>query len=181
MPENNHEARSLYELYEYLGLPIQDIRKWEGFSIHNLKDTGFDLPYESPSFRPDYFSFLFVKNGSGKYTIDEYEFEVKPKSVYFTNPSNYRTFSWKTIEDVYLITFDELFLKKYVSPEVFEEFPFLLTETVSPKTVNHDFYDAADKLFKAIRQTYLEGATNDKHKIVGHLLAVLLYRVKEYF
>lgn len=180
MQEQNHKARSLYELYQYLGLPVDSIQTLEGFTIHNLKDTGFELPYESPSFRPDYFSFLFVKDGSGKYTIDDLSFEVAPHSMYFTNPSNYRTFSWKKIEDIYLITFDETFLKKYVSKNIFEEFPFLLTETIRPKVVNGDFYTIADKLFQDIHHEFLKRSI-DQHKIIGHLLAVLLYRIKEYF
>lgn len=178
--QNNQEAKSLHELYEHLGLPLQTTDVSEGFTIHNLKDTGFDLPYESPLFRPDYFSFLFVKNGSGKYTIDEHSFEVVPKSVYFTNPSNYRTFSWQTIEDIYLITFDEAFLKKYIGNNVFEEFPFLLTETINPKIADADFYASADHLFGYIQQEFLR-KSDDKHKIIGHLLGVLLYRIKEYF
>lgn len=180
MEKNNQEAKSLYELYEHLGLYVPTTNDLEGFTIHNLKDTGFDLPYESPSFRPDYFSFLFVKNGSGKYTIDEHSFEVVPKSVYFTNPSNYRTFSWKTIEDIYLITFDETFLKKHIGSDVFEEFPFLLTETINPKIADADFYISADNLFGYIQQEYLK-QTDEKYKIIGHLLGVLLYRIKEYF
>jgi len=178
--ESNHEARSLYELYKYLGLPVDLIQTLEGFTVHNLKDTGFELPYESPSFRPDYFSFLFVRDGSGNYTIDDLSFEVSPRSIYFTNPSNYRTFSWKKIEDIYLITFDEAFLKKYVGKDVFEEFPFLLTETISPKVVNGAFYTMADKLFQDIHHEFLKRSI-DRHKIISHLLAILLYRIKEYF
>lgn len=180
MQENNHTTHSLYELYQYLGLPVKQIYTLEGFTIHNLKDTGFDLPYQSPSFRPDYFSFLFVKEGSGRYTIDEYSFDVVPKSIYFTNPSNYRTFSWNSIEDIYLITFDEAFLKKYIGSNIFEEFPFLLTETINPKIVDSNFYTMADTLFSNIQQEFLQ-ENQDKYKIIGHLMAILLYRIKEYF
>jgi AraC-like DNA-binding protein len=180
MGVNNHEARSLNELYQYLGLSVDLIQTLEGFTIHNLKDTGFQLPYTSPSFRPDYFSFLFVKDGSGKYTIDDFSFEVEPRSIYFTNPSNYRTFSWEKIEDIYLITFDETFLKKYISKAIFEEFPFLLTETISPQVLSNDFYELVEKLFGDIHEEFLKHSA-DRHKIIGHLLAVLLYRIKEYF
>ncbi|TKC65004.1 helix-turn-helix domain-containing protein [Pedobacter hiemivivus] len=180
MQENKHEAKSLSELYQHLGFPVDLIHTLEGFTIHNLKDTRFELPYNSPSFRPDYFSFLFVKDGSGRYTIDGVGFNVEPHSIYFTNPSNYRTFSWTKVEDIYLITFDETFLKKFVSTEVFEEFPFLLTETISPKVLNIDFFEVVDKLFQDIHHEFLKQST-DQHKITGHLLAVLLYRIKEYF
>ncbi|WP_245600532.1 AraC family transcriptional regulator [Flavobacterium daejeonense] len=178
--ESNHQAKSLNELYGYLGLPTKGIQTSEGFTIHNLKDTGFNLPYESPSFRPDYFSFLFVKDGTGKYTIDDHSFEVEQGTIYFTNPSNFRTFSWKAINDVYLITFDEAFLKKYVGRTIFEDFPFLLTETISPQKMNQGFYKQVDKLFAEIKEEFLSDS-DDKCKIIGHLLGVLLFRIKAYF
>jgi len=123
MKKDNPEAKSLYDLYRHLNLPVDLIQTTEGFAILNLKDVGFEVPYQSPSFRPDYFSFLFIKDGFGKYTIDEQSFQTKPHSIYFTNPSNYRTFSWEKIEEIYLITFDETFLKKYIDKDVFQDFP----------------------------------------------------------
>lgn len=180
MKNDNPEVKTLHDLYQYLELPVDWIRSSEGFTIHNLKDIGFDIPYQSTSFRPDFFSFLFVKDGIGQYTNDEHSFVTQPHSVYFTNPSNYRTFSWSKIEQVYLITFDEVFLKKYVNKEIFEEFPFLLTETISPKVVEDDFYKLLENVYLQIHQEYISQSAN-KHKVIGHLLAVLLYRIMEYF
>ena len=180
MKSVNPEVKSLLDLYQHLNLPIDQIQSSIGFTIFNLKDIGFELPYQSPSFRPNYFSFLFVKDGIGQYTIDENSFQTHPRTVYFTNPSNYRTFGWSKIEEVYLITFDETFLKEYVSKEVFEEFPFLLTETVSPRIVTDDIYSVVENLYLQIYREYTSHSAN-KHKIIGHLVAVLLYRIKEYF
>lgn len=172
--------KSLYELYRTLGLPVDSIQSPENFTILNLKNVGFELPYESPSFRPDYFSFLFVKDGSGHYTIDGHSFTTQSHSIYFTNPSNYRTFGWRKIEEIYLITFDETFLKTYVSKDIFVEFSFLLTETVSPKVVDSDFYKVVENTYLQIHQEYISQSA-DKHKIIGHFLAVLLYKIKDYF
>jgi len=180
MKNDNKEVKSLFNLYQHLNLPVDLIQTWEGFTIHNLKDIGFKVPYQSPSFRPDYFSFLFIKDGIGKYTINEHSFQAKPHSIYFTNPSNYRTFSWEKIEEIYLITFDETFLKKYISKDVFQDFPFLLTETVQPKVATDDFYQAVENIYLQIHREYLN-PSSVKFKIIGHLLAALLYKIKEYF
>ena len=180
MNKENPEVKSLFDLYQHLNLPVDQIQSSLGFTIFNLKDIGFKLPYQSPSFRPNYFSFLFVKDGIGRYTIDENSFQTHPRSIYFTNPSNYRTFGWSKIEEVYLITLDETFLKEYISKEVFEEFPFLLTETVSPKIVTDDIYSVVENIYLQIHQEYT-GHSPNKNKILGHLVAVLLYRIKEYF
>lgn len=180
MKSNNPKVKSLYDLYKHLGLPVHLIQPSEGFTIHNLKDVGFNLPYQSPSFRPEYFSFLFVKDGMGQYTIDEYSFKTEPHFIYFTNPSNYRSFGWSRIEEIYLITFDEAFLKEYVSKEIFEEFPFLLTETISPRMVTDDFYQSVENIYLQIHGEYFSQSP-DKYKIIGHLLAVILHWIKGYF
>ncbi|EOR93617.1 Transcriptional regulator, AraC family [Arcticibacter svalbardensis MN12-7] len=180
MQKDNPEAKSLHDLYLHLNLPVELIQASEGFTILNLKDVGFKLPYESPSFRPDYFSFLFIKDGTGKYTIDEHSFQAGPHSIYFTNPSNYRTFSWENIEEIYLITFDEAFLKKYINKDIFQDFPFLLTETIQPKVVTDDFYQSVENICLQIQQEYISNSSS-KYKIIGHLLAILLYKIKAYF
>lgn len=175
----NIETNNLFELYKTLGLPLDFFDLQEGFSIFNLKEVGFQLPYKSASFRPNFFSFLFVKEGIGHYTIDEHTFEVESQTIYFTNPSNYRTFSWQKIEDVVLITFDEVFLKKYIGEEVYADFPFLLTEIISPQSVLDDFFRLLERVLYQIQEEYRSSSTS-KYKVIGHLLAVLLYKIKEH-
>ncbi len=180
MKNENLEVKSLYDLYSHLGFSVDFIHKLANFTIHNLKDAGFKLPYQSPSFRPDYFSFLFIKSGLGEYSIDEHTFPIKPHSIYFTNPSNYRTFSWKKIEEVYLITFDETFLKQYIGKDIFQDFPFLLTETVQPKFATDEFYQSVENIYLQIKDEYNNNASS-KYKVIGHLFAVILYKIKDYF
>lgn len=175
----NIESNSLYELYKTLELPVDLFELAEGFTIFNLNEIGFSLPYSSSSFRPNFFSFLFVKNGKGKYSIDEYSFDVAPNSVYFTNPSNFRTFSWTEINDVLLITFDETFLKKYIGRDVYTEFPFLLTEIVRPKIVSDSFFEELKEITTLIHKTY-KGKSIAKYHIIGHFLAILLFKIKEH-
>jgi len=175
----NIESNSLYQLYKALKLSVDLFDITEGFTIFNLNQVGFELPYKSASFRPNFFSFLFVKEGKGQYCIDDYTFEVEPHSIYFTNPSNYRTFSWQQIEDVLLITFDETFIKKYIGEDVYADFPFLLTEIVSPKVVQDDFFADIENLNSHILSEYRK-STSSKYKIIGHLLAVLLFKIKEH-
>ncbi|MBU2998111.1 helix-turn-helix domain-containing protein [Cellulophaga baltica] len=180
MKSKKPESNSLFELYEKLNLRIDWIQPIKGFTINNLKDIAFELPYQSPSFRPNYFSLLFVKSGKGKYSIDEHTFNFETHSIYFTNPSNHRTFHWDELEEAYLITFDETFLKKYVGKDIFSSFPFLLTETLSPKVAADDFFKTTEEIYLQIEKEYQEDSI-EKHQIIGHLLAVLLYKIKAYF
>lgn len=172
------ESNSLFQLYKGLDLPVDLFDLTEGFTIFNLNEIGFELPYQSTSFRPNFFSFLFVKDGKGQYCIDQHHFEVEPHSIYFTNPSNYRTFSWQQIGDVLLITFDETFLKKFINEDVYQDFPFLLTEIVRPMVVPDEFFFDVEDTNQQILKEYRKNS-HFKYKIIGHLLAVVLFKIKE--
>jgi AraC family transcriptional activator of pobA len=180
MSEKDIISKSLYDLYIELGVSVDMLDPKAGIAVVNLNDVGFELPYKSPPYRPNYFSFLFVKEGSGQYTIDNHTFLTEPGSIYFTNPSNYRTFEWNKIEEIYLICFDETFLKENVHQDVFNEFSFLLTETVQPKILNIDFYNQIEQLYLQIHKEYL-GTSPYKYRIIGNLFVVLLIKIKEYF
>lgn len=180
MKENESVFNSLYDLYNDLGLPVNTLNHGAGFTIHNLRDSHFPLPYKSPPFRPNYFSFIFVKEAYGKYIIDELTFETRPGSVYFTNPGNYRIFEWDRIEDACLITFDEAFLKENLHQDVFNEFSFLLTETVHPKILNPGLFEEIERLYVQIQQEYLRKSPY-QYRIIGNLFIVILLKIKEYF
>ncbi|MFH6983579.1 helix-turn-helix domain-containing protein [Marinoscillum luteum] len=150
------------------------------FTIHYLQDTFKKLPVKSVPFRPNYFSFLFVKDAFGNYTIDDKLFEVAPLTVYFTNPGNYRMFETYKVVDMCLITFDEPFLKEYVHADVYTHFAFLLTETVAPRTLSTEQFTMIEKIYRLIHEHHFSRSPY-KTQIVGSLIVTLLLKIKEYF
>jgi len=173
--------QTLYELYESLGLPLDLLDPRDTFTIHNVRDLlRGELPYTSPSYRPNFFNFLFVKDARGRYTIDEMAFDLEPGTIYFTNPGVYRTFGWKEIGEAWLITFNESFLKENVHPDIYSEFPFLLTETIRPLRLEAAAFSEFERLYMLI---YAEQGGNSpyKNKIVGSLFVVMLLKIKARF
>lgn len=163
-----------------MGLPLDSVNPASGFTIHYLKDTFKEFPFKSIAYRPDYFSFLFVKDAHGRYTVDEMTFDIAPGTVYFTNPGNFRSFEWYDINDACLITFDETYLKEYVHADTYKEFSFLLTETVQPRVLQPSMFDELELLCQQIHRIHL-GDSVFKNKIIGSLFVVMLLRIKEYF
>lgn len=180
MAFRNEVVNNLQELYQLMALPSEQLADVPGFTIHFLQHTFTQLPFTSVPFRPAYFSFLFIKDAFGKYTIDDHVFNVAPGTVYFTNPGNYRIFEWHTISDACLITFSEAFLKEYVHEEVYRDFSFLLTETVEPRTLQPEQFAVAEQLYRLIHREYLEKSPYG-HKVIGSLVVALLLKIKEYF
>ena len=173
-------VKDLHDLYEVMGLPLELVEATSGFTIHYLQDTFKALPFTSVPFRPNYFSFLFIGNAFGKYTIDDVNFTVEPGTVYFTNPGNYRIFEWQKITDACLITFDESYLKEHVHADIYKEFSFLLTETVQPRVLDSAQFKFIAELYRYIHREHL-GSSPYKNKIIGSLLVTLLLKIKEYF
>ncbi|MEV4883050.1 helix-turn-helix transcriptional regulator [Chitinophaga ginsengisegetis] len=171
---------NLREQYLYQGLPVDSIDAKTAFTIHNLKDIHLELPYTSIVYRTNFFSFVFVKDAIGKYTTDEQTFNTSPGTIYFTNPGHFKSFEWKEIRDVHLVTLSESFLKENVHPKIFEEFPFLLAETVPPRTLQPEVFAEFEQLYLQIEKEYFSSSTY-RTRMIGNLFVVLLLKIKEYF
>jgi AraC-like DNA-binding protein len=171
---------SLHQTYQAMHLPVSRILENTDFTINNLKYLHPSLPFKSIDYRPNYFSFLFVKNARGRYTTDDISFNTEPGTIYFTNPGHFKSFEWFEINEVYLITFTEAFLKKNVHVDVFNDFPFLLSETVYPRTLPENEFSQFEQLYLQLDKEYYT-SSRYKHKIIGNLLIVLLLKIKEAF
>lgn len=169
--------RKVADLYEDLGMPI---RQDSEFSINNLLEIHKFLPYKSPLFRADYYSFIFIKKGRGNYTIDERNFEYSSGAIYFTNPGHLKAFEFYELSEAYLVTLSENFLKTYVHRDVFEEFPFLLTEIIPPLVMPSEDFRRIESLYLQILAES-RSKEKSKNKIIGYLFVVLLLKLKESF
>lgn len=171
---------NLYSTYKNLGLPVNGISDSKDFTINDLSRIHREFPFRSAVFRPSYFSFVFVKDAHGKYTTDDLTFDTTPGTIYFTNPGHHKAFEWFDMKELYLITLSESFLKENVHPEIFEEFPFLLAETVRPRTLTPDIFAEFENLYLQIDKEY-QGSSPYRNRIIGNLFVVLLLKIKEYF
>lgn len=167
----------VFELYRDLGIPVD--QKAE-FSIHSLLDLHSQIPYKSPVFRANYYSFIFIKVGRGNYTTDEHTFHYSENTVYFTNPGHLKAFEFLELRDAYLITLSESFLKRNVHKDVFKEFPFLLAETIPPQTFIPEGFVEIEQLYTQILNEY-QGDSSFKYQIIGNLFVVLLLKLKQNF
>ncbi|MEM8888922.1 MAG: helix-turn-helix transcriptional regulator [Bacteroidota bacterium] len=169
--------QNISDLFKALNLPL---KQELDFSIHFLPDMHKELPFRSPVFRAEYFSFVFVKKGAGSYQIDAHEFSFQDRTLYFTNPGHIKAFHIQRAEEAYIITLSESFLRINVHPRIFDEFPFLLAETVPPKILPEDQFSEFETLYLQIFQEYHKDSPY-KDRILGNLFVVLLLKIKEKF
>lgn len=179
-PEKILVFNRLQDQHIYLNLPLDKIDLNSDFTINNLRDIHYEYPYQSPVFRTNFFSFVFVKDAHGKYTTDDLTFTTEPGTIYFTNPGHFKSFNWHSVNDVCLITLSESFLKENVHADIFEEFPFLLAETVSPRVLSPAHFAEFELLYQQIEKEYFADSPY-KNRMIGNLFVVLLLKIKEYF
>ena len=168
---------NISDLYKSLDLPI--IQELD-FTIHFLPDIHPIVPFKSPVFRSEYFSFLFIKDSKGRYTTDDNVFNFKPYTIFFTNPGHVKSFEIEESKNAFLITFTESFLRENVHPDIFEEFPFLLTEIVPPMTMNEKEYKEFEDIYIQLYREFNKSSCYKK-QILGNLFVVLLLKIKEKF
>lgn len=168
---------NISDLYKSLNIPLeQDI----DFAIHFLPAIHKTIPFRSPFFRTEYFSFVFVKEGRGSYTTDAHTFSTQPRTIYFTNPGHIKAFEMDELKDAYIITLTEAFLRENVHADIFHEFPFLLAEMVPPKVLTVEEFAEFETLYLQIFQEFNKQSAF-RNKILGNLFVVLLLKIKEKF
>jgi len=175
--KKTQSTSSIYKEFEIDSDNINNSR--EGFSIIKLNEILLEMPYESPLLCPDYFSILFVKKGKGKWITSKKSYILKPNTISFSNIYNERLCSYENVDEIYKIIFDEHFIKKYISRNVYDEFPFLLTENLNPRVVSNEFYNIVEELYIQIYYEYNKEQKN--YKIIAYLLGALLHRFKDFF
>jgi AraC-like DNA-binding protein len=168
------------KLYTYLGLPPDCITDNEEFSILNFADFSIPLPLTTPSFRANFYSFVFAKNCKGIWTSNDNRFELQPGTIFFANPGHIRQFSLEAVNELYILTLSESFLERHVHASIFEDFPFLLAESVPPRILPKDQYSDFEQLYMQIQKTY-KTPSRSRTKLIGYLFVILIIRIKEAF
>ncbi len=155
----------------------KQIEQHVDFTIHKMQEV-HAKPVESPVFRANYFSFLIIEKGRSYYTIDSHRFEVHDKTLYFTNPGHLKSFG--ILEKVYgyIITTTAEYLKSHLHNDVFDEFDFLLAETVPPSSLTELQIQELLQQAEQIERAYANKSPL-RDKILSSLFVVFLLKVKE--
>jgi AraC family transcriptional activator of pobA len=169
----------IHDLFNYVGLG-HTVKTESEFTILNLANFRSNVDYISPLYKANFFSFFFVKEGDGKYSTDGVIFDTLPGSIYLNNPGHYKNFVFYGIKEVWLITLSESFLKEHVHGDIFDMFPFLLSEVLPPMVVSMEVFGEFECLYLQILREYNTDSPY-RNKLIGHLVVVILLKIKEIF
>lgn len=150
------------------------------FTVHRTEEVHSKVPIKPPLFRTNFYSILIIRQGRGRYQIDDQSYLVQNNTVYFTNPGYLKGYEIDERWQGYLITFTEAFLKQYVHENIFDEFPFLIAEVAPPNYLNREIFQIFDDLGSQLLQEYHANSVY-QCKVLASLTVVLLLKIKERF
>ena len=173
---SGHEIyQTLAEFFRSIGLPLDNNEEMTVLDLDGLH--GRD-PIQSPSFRTNYYAFLLIEDGKGNYKIDEYHFELKPCSYYFTTPGHLKSFNIEKPWTGYIITFTESFFRKYYRGNMTLDFPFLVNETIPVMHLSPGIFTELKQIIQLMQKSY-DKFSPYKYQMVVSYLTALLFRTKE--
>ena len=165
---------SLSSFLESIGYPTAN----DQFVIHNLQDVSPEPPFKSDVFRANYFTFVLVKTGDTRYTLDGVEYVVRDRTLYFTNPGHMKSFELLKPVDGKLISFSLNFLDDYVERDPFSRFPYLLSEVVPPLYLGPEGFDELWSL-ASLMQREASYHSEEVRLIIGSYFRVFLLKVNQ--
>jgi AraC family transcriptional regulator, transcriptional activator of pobA len=168
---------SMSELYASFGGKLEQN---VDFTIHRNEELSPNFPIKSPLFRTSFYSVLILREGRGRYLVDDQSYVTRENTIYFTNPGHLKGFEVEETLQGYIITFSESFLKQYVHENILDEFPFLIAEVAPPSYPDREIFQIFDNLGSQLLQEYQSDSVY-KYKVIGCLTVVLLLKIKERF
>jgi len=96
----------------FMNLPISRYNS-ENFSFIKLHEIGIKLPFQSPTFRPDFYNLFVIIDGCGTYYIGDKEIEISSNKIIISQPESFSSSYWTKIQKVYTISFRKSFLIQY--------------------------------------------------------------------
>jgi len=170
----------IQDMYQMLNVRVETANLKSEFTIYDLGEFGIPANFHSPVYRANFFSFVFVKDAWGKCSSDANWFDLEPGTVYFNNPGHIKEFVVKEMKSLFMLTLSEAFLKENVHANIFDEFPFLLSETVPPRLLPGEQFGELEELYLQIQKAYRSGSPY-RNKLIGHLFVAILIKIREAF
>ena len=171
--------RNAIDLYASIGAETAAAMVTADLSFCNLGDVlSRGHAVCAAAYRTAFYSFFFIKHASGQLTLNQQAYEVAPGSVCCSHPGDVTAFDLRDVQELYLLTFSESFLKQYTHPGIMEEFPFLQSEGLPAMALENERFTEFERLYEQISLVHLSASPLHK-KQIGYLLLLILLKIKE--
>lgn len=102
--------KKLRDMLAFMNLPVYSYLDSDDFAILKVHDMGLEMPYITPTFRPDHYTLVIVKEGEGTFVSGNEVFKVSSGHIFMKRPDIYISSGWTEMKTVYNISFRKDFI-----------------------------------------------------------------------
>lgn len=167
---------------------IRDVYNWTGLSTASLVSEEFTIE-QAPQwsnnkmlkmpdiYRANFFTIFFISEGTATHRYNEDLLKLEKNSIFVTTPGHYRNYLLDDVKKASFICFTEKFIGDYFFSDIYNEYPFLLSEAFIYTKLNAS---DAKEIQTVVEEIAKEIEVNSivRPYIIGNLLEFLLLKIK---
>ncbi|WET04098.1 helix-turn-helix domain-containing protein [Flavobacterium sp. YJ01] len=170
--------KKLRDMLTFMNLPVYSYIDSDDFAILKVHEMGLKMPYITPTFRPDHYTLVVVKEGEGTFVSGNEVFKVSSGHVFIKRPDIYVSSGWTEMKIVYNICFRKDFIA-YCLPLGVEE----LLEMDHSNGINYLLNDKAISRMEELCLELYDYATSMepiKDEIISNILIYILLLIQKH-
>jgi AraC-like DNA-binding protein len=168
---------SIRDVYDWTGLSAECLVS-EDFTIQQAPEWRNNEMLKMPEvYRANFFTIFFINEGTAGHRYNEEVLELETNSIFVTAPGHYRNYALDNVKNARFICFTEKFISNYCFSDIYNEYPFLLSEAfIYTKLDTSD----TEEIQAIVAEIEKEIGVNSviRPYIIGNLLEFLLLKIK---
>lgn len=159
-------------------LEVFDYLDNDDFSVFKIEDFGLKLPFQSHTFRPEFFSLIIILDAKCTYEVGNESYQLTRNNILFIKPELYMSSYWLSLKEAYHLSFSPTFLTKYGHIHI-TNFSIL-------SNTNGIFLEPSNKQIQIIKEIcksiHKEAISSSylKYDKIGNLLVYLLLKIQQF-
>lgn len=171
--------KTLTEICDWYGIPSEE-PLYADFMLQEINPSNQNkLLKASTPYRANFFTIFVIYDGIATHIYNNQEMRLESSSIFITAPGHFRNYKIDQISKAYFICFTENFLANYCISNIYNEFPFLLSDSFMYSIVDPDNYQIVKSNIDQIKQEIKKGDQN--MVLIGNMVEFLLIKINELF
>lgn len=171
--------KTLTEIRDWFGIPAEG-PLCEDFMIQeiDLSNQNKLLKAANP-YRANFFTIFVIYEGRATHLYNNQKMRLESSSIFITTPGHFRNYTIDHISKAYFICFTENFLAKHCISNIYNEFPFLLSDSFMYSVVDSENYQIVKSNIDQLKHEIKK--ENQNMILIGNMVEFLLIKINELF
>ncbi len=120
---------TLKEICDWFGLPSTELIS-EDFMLQEVDQWNKNKLLNAPdNYKANFFTVFIINEGSATHLFNDEVIKLESSGIFITSPGHHRNYKFDHLAEACFICFTEKFLANNCFSDIYQEFPFLLSES----------------------------------------------------